>query len=114
MPGYPEFARSVATVEGSVYSKLAHRLATHQGEIYPLHVGDTFREPPVGSRMQDLTVEEHPGMHRYSRPHGSPALLEAIALRLTERTGLATSPEVAVHRDAWLSACEKHDATDMP
>ena len=46
--------------------------------MYPLHVGDTWMEPPEGCRMEDLRVAEHPGMHRYAPVQGQPALLDAI------------------------------------
>lgn len=93
MPRHPNVARSVAAVGGSVYSGLAHRLAAYAGEIYPLHVGDTWMEPADGCRMEDLTVAENPGMHRYARPHGMPALLEALAERLRPRFGLPVETE---------------------
>lgn len=93
MPRHPQVSPSVASIPGSVYSALAHRLATYEGEVYPLHIGDTWMEPAVGCRMQDLTVEEYPGMHRYSSPQGLPGLLEAIAERMTARTGLQTEPD---------------------
>ena len=77
----------------SVYSALAGRLKTFRGETYKLHVGDTWMEPAVSCRMQDLTVEEHPGMHRYASIKGRPELVEAICTRFTARTGLATTPD---------------------
>lgn len=91
MPRHPDFAPSVARIGGSVYSSLAHRLATFEGETYPLHVGDTWMEPPAGCRMEDLTVAEHPGMHRYTTPHGLPELVAAIAERVTARSGEPTT-----------------------
>lgn len=93
MPRYPRVAPSVAAIEGSIYTALAHKLATLEGEIYPLHVGDTWMEPAEGLRMEDLRVEEHPGMHRYSPPQGLPELLDAIAERTRERTGVPTERE---------------------
>ena len=93
MPRHPQVSPSVASIPGSVYSALAHRLAAYEGEVYPLHIGDTWMEPAVGCRMQDLTVEEYPGMHRYSSPQGLRGLLEAIAGRMTDRTGLETEPD---------------------
>jgi len=87
------FSPSVQDIAGAVYSALAHRLATHRGEIYPLHVGDTWMEPPEGCRMEDLRVAEYPGMHRYAAPQGMPALLDAIAERVRRRTGVATGRE---------------------
>lgn len=91
MPRHPRFAPSVAGIEGSPYSALAGRLAGFAGETYPFHVGDTWMEPPEGARMEDLRVADHPGMHRYTAPHGLPALVAAVAERVTRRSGLPTS-----------------------
>src|SRR3954465_3128023 len=90
MPRPPGFSPSVLDIAGAVYSSLAHRLATYRGEVYPLHVGDTWMEPAEGCRMEDLRVAEYPGMHRYASPQGMPALLDAIVERVRERTGVAT------------------------
>jgi N-succinyldiaminopimelate aminotransferase len=90
MPRHPRFSPSVDDISGAVYSALAHRLATHPGEVYPLHVGDTWMEPPEGCRMEDLKVADHPGMHRYAAPQGMPALLDALVERVQARTGVPT------------------------
>jgi len=90
MPRFPNVSPSVASIQGSVYTALAHRLATYEGEIYPFHIGDTWMEPAEGLRMEDLRVQDHPGMHRYSKPQGLPELLDAIAERTCERTGEPT------------------------
>jgi N-succinyldiaminopimelate aminotransferase len=78
---------------GSVYSALAHRLARTSGPVYPLHVGDTWMAPPAGCRMEDLTEDEYPGLHRYAEPQGRRDLLAALAQRTTERSGLATTTD---------------------
>jgi aspartate/methionine/tyrosine aminotransferase len=93
MPRHPGFSPSVDDIAGSVYSALAHRLETYRGEVYPLHVGDTWMEPPEGCRMEDLHVAEYPGMHRYAPPQGLPALLDAIAERVEARSGAPTRRE---------------------
>ena len=90
MPRFPSYSSTVSEIKGSIFSSLAHRLASYSGEVYPLHVGDTWMEPAVGCRMEDLSVRDHPGMHRYARPQGLPELLEAIAARLTRRTRVPT------------------------
>ncbi|ANM31574.1 hypothetical protein ABI59_21425 [Acidobacteria bacterium Mor1] len=90
MPKYPKTDPAVAGIKGSTFSALAHRLARHQGEVYPLHIGDTWLEPAEGCRMQDLTVEEFPGMHRYTAPQGYGPFLEAVAARASARTGVPT------------------------
>ncbi|HSG38488.1 MAG TPA: pyridoxal phosphate-dependent aminotransferase, partial [Thermoanaerobaculia bacterium] len=93
MPRHPLFSPSAQDIAGSVYSGLAHRLASYQGEVYPFHVGDTWMEPPEGCRMEDLRVAEYPGMHRYAAPQGMPALLDAIVERVRQRTGVPTARE---------------------
>jgi N-succinyldiaminopimelate aminotransferase len=92
MPRFPQIAPNIAGMTGSVYSALAHRLSTFEGEVYPFHIGDTWMEPAVGTRMQDLTVAEYPGMHRYAPVQGRRDLLEAIADRVLRRSGAAVAP----------------------
>ncbi len=88
MPRSPHVAEHLRCIPASAYSSLAGKLERHVGESYPLHVGDTWMEPAVGTRMEDLTVVEHPGMHRYASVHGLPALLDAIVERERAKTGL--------------------------
>ena len=89
MPSFPHAAGHLGGIPPSVYSGLAHRLERFAGETYPLHVGDTWMEPPEGCRMEDLRVADYPGMHRYAPVHGLPALLDAILERERLKTGLA-------------------------
>lgn len=86
-------SKSVAAIPGAVYSSFARRLQSHSGEVYPLHVGDTWMEPAEGCRMQDLSVSDHPGMHRYGPPQGIPDLLTAIAGRAQMQTGIETTSD---------------------
>ncbi len=90
MPRYPHIAPTIAAMEAAVYSRLVDRVARQEGEVYPFHVGDTWMEPAEGTRMEDLTVAEYPGMHRYAPVQGLPALLDAVVERTRERTGAAT------------------------
>jgi len=90
MARFPAVSDIVSGMSGSVYSGLAHRLATFEGETYPLHVGDTWMEPAPGCRMEDISVDDHPGMHRYASPQGLPELLDAIASHMTEIGGAPT------------------------
>lgn len=90
MPRYPDLSSALSGMRGSVFSKLAHRLERHEGEVYPFHVGDTWLEPPRGCRMQDLRELDHPGMHRYAPPRGLPRFIDAIVERTRARTEVAT------------------------
>lgn len=87
MPRYPALAPSVLAMNDTLFSSLAHRLATYRGELYPLHVGDTWLTPPLGCRMEDLREAEFPGLHRYTAPHGWPRLLDAVVERERARSG---------------------------
>ena len=76
-------------MKGSVYSGLKKKPASGKPPV-PLHIGDTWMEPARGCRMQDLTVEDHPGMHRYSPVPGYPQLRDRIAEVHGQRTGVET------------------------
>ena len=82
MPKHPKLSPSVVGMGSAVFSKLAHKISSLEGEVFPLHVGDTFMEPCIGSRMEDLSVAEHPGMHRYVSPQGMPSLIEQICTKV--------------------------------
>ena len=87
MPRHPSFSPAIRAMPGSVYSALAHRLASHDGETYPFHVGDTWLLPAEGCRMEDLSVDDHPRLHNYAPVQGLPGLLDAIVDRTRARTG---------------------------
>jgi N-succinyldiaminopimelate aminotransferase len=89
MPRFPDTSPTIGAMQGSVYNALAHRLATHDGEVYPFHIGDTWMEPAPGCRMEDLSEAEHPGLHRYASVRGCRDLLDACVDHLRDRTGLA-------------------------
>ncbi len=93
MPRPPAFASSVCAMPGAVYSPFADRLREHEGAIFPLHVGDTWLEPLVGARMQDLRADEHPGLHAYCDTRGKPELVDAIVEKLRAKNGLACERE---------------------
>jgi len=93
MPRAPHAAPHLRSIPASAYSTLTERLDRWQGESYPLHVGDTWMEPPAGTRMEDLRVAEHPGMHRYASVHGLPELLDSIVERERRITGLPLERE---------------------
>jgi N-succinyldiaminopimelate aminotransferase len=93
MPRPPQLSPAAASIKGSVYSSVLHRLAAWGGEVYPLHVGDTFLEPAEGCRMEDFPLADHPGANRYAPPQGLPALVDAVVDRLRARTGVPLGRE---------------------
>ncbi len=89
MPRPPHVAPAVAAMPGAVYSPLGDRIAQRTGPVYPLHVGDTWREPFEGGRMQDLAQAAHPGINRYTATRGIAPLVDAIVEKLRARNGIA-------------------------
>jgi N-succinyldiaminopimelate aminotransferase len=91
MPRFPAISPIIAAIQGSVFSGRARKLRESSGEIYPFHIGDTWMEPPVGTRMEDLDASDEPGMHRYSPVQGRPELLQALAERISKRQKVRTT-----------------------
>lgn len=89
MPRPPRIAPAVDAIPGAIFSPLAHRIAQATGRVFPLHVGDTWMEPMGGARMQDLSVDVHPGMHRYTDTQGLAPLVDAILEKVRARNGIA-------------------------
>ena len=96
MPRPPKPAPAVAAMPESVFSPVESGARDVAGRVYPLHVGDTWMEPFEGARMQDLAVEQHPGMHRYCATQGIPELLDAVIEKVRARNRLACEPENAL------------------
>lgn len=88
MPRPPHPAPQVLDMPGAVFSRLSQRLREHTGPLYPLHIGDSWMEPPEGAHMSDLRAEELPGLHRYGDPQGMPALVDALMEKVRDQNGL--------------------------
>jgi N-succinyldiaminopimelate aminotransferase len=83
------FVPSVQAIPGAVYSPFAQRLPRSGAPPVPLHVGDTWLPPCLGTRMQDLTSDEYPDLHRYGPTAGVPALQDALVEKLRTHNGIA-------------------------
>ncbi len=87
MPRFPNVAATSTTLSARVFSDLAARAQEKKaaGEVVlPLHVGDTYEEPPEGCRAENQVISNHPGLHQYAPPRGMPSLIDAVAERLAE------------------------------
>ena len=108
MPRYPEVNRCIALLGARVYSTLAQRAEDSGQPLYPLHIGDTYTEPALGCRMQDLSVDELPGLHRYAPVAGLPELRQAIALDYNHQMSSEIGAQqvlVTAGATGGLSAC---------
>jgi N-succinyldiaminopimelate aminotransferase len=88
MPTPPRLSPRAGAIKGSIYSALGARAAAH-GQVFPLHVGDTWLDAPDGCRMEEIASKDHPGLNLYTPVQGLPALLDAIVDRQRARVGMA-------------------------
>ncbi len=84
----PAIAPETRAMPGAVYSPFADRLAGHPGPLFPLHVGDTWRDPFVGARSEDIHASDHPRLHAYGNTRGLPELIDRIVEKLRVHNGL--------------------------
>lgn len=80
MPRAPAVSETCRTLSHDVYSSLLARARSRPGPMYPLHVGDTYREPWPELRPESLPPT--PRLYNYAPVRGEPTLLEAIRERL--------------------------------
>jgi N-succinyldiaminopimelate aminotransferase len=59
--------------------------------VFPLHVGDTYREPLAAARAEAQLTESRPRLHNYAPVQGEPELLDAIVEKLERRHGAKVS-----------------------
>ena len=93
MSNRPSLASETRAMPGAVYSPFADRMSEHRGPIYPLHVGDTWRDPFVSARSEDIRSADHPRLHAYGNTRGLPELVERVCEKLKRRNDLAHTPE---------------------
>jgi len=93
MSDRPPLAAETRAMPGAVYSPFADRMSEHDGPIYPLHVGDTWRDPFIGARSEDIFSADHPRLHAYGNTRGLPELVERVCEKLESHNDLAHAPE---------------------
>jgi N-succinyldiaminopimelate aminotransferase len=87
VPRFPHTAEHARSVSHRVYSSLEQRARAKNEEIYPLHIGDTYRDPVPAARAEHQLSGDHPGLHRYAPVKGEPSLLDAFLDYVEQRHG---------------------------
>jgi N-succinyldiaminopimelate aminotransferase len=82
MPRPPDLTPTAKNLSNRIFSELAQKASRMSRRIYPLHVGDTWRDPIPEALAEAQRIAEYPHMHRYGPIPGEPPLLEAIQSRL--------------------------------
>lgn len=85
MPRHPNLSSRSVGLSDRVFSALVEKARARGGEIFPLHVGDTWRDPVESARAEAQRTIDHPRLHNYAPVQGEPMLLDAIAERLAAR-----------------------------
>lgn len=93
MPRFPNISPHADGVSPRVYSSLASRAQERAGVVFPLHVGDTYREPIVTARAESQLSRDVAGLHKYAPVQGEPALIDAFLGFVRERH------DVTLHRE---------------
>ncbi len=70
-----------------MYSSLEQRARANNEQIYPLHVGDTYRDPVTAAQAERQLSAEHPGLHKYAPVQGEPSLIDAFIAYVEGRYG---------------------------
>jgi N-succinyldiaminopimelate aminotransferase len=94
VPRFPHIAEHAHSVSARVYSKLEQRALEKSGEVFPLHIGDTYRDPVLAARAERQLTREHPGLHRYAPVRGEPALVDAFVESVERRHDVGLDPNV--------------------
>ena len=94
MPRFPNISKNAHTVSARVYSNLAQRAHAQNAEVFPLHVGDTYREPVAAAQAERQRTEEHPGLHAYAPVQGEPSAIDAFIGYVQARHGESLDREL--------------------
>lgn len=100
-PGRPRLSSSTGKLPSSIFSSLQDRIAAYRGELFPLHIGDTYLAPPIDPATLDLGDA---ALYRYGKIAGSEELVSAIVEHVAPRPGFAC----VSGRNVQLSAGATH------
>lgn len=87
MPRFPNISEHAHSVSARVYSQLAQRARAKNAEVYPLHVGDTYRDPVPAAQAEHQLSAEHRGLHQYAPVQGEPSAIAAFLDYVRARHG---------------------------
>lgn len=79
MPAYPHTQSYLNDMRGRPFSKFSSQIEKMGVPKYPLHIGDTYLEPFLGSRIEDVSLSDHPSSHKYISPKGHPVLIRNLS-----------------------------------
>src|SRR3954469_13465457 len=94
MPRFPDLSSPAGAMPSSIFARLVDRLASYQGEVFPLHLGGTHLMPPAASGLSRQSWDAGSlSLSRYGVPAGDPAFVEALIAKLRDKNRLAAEPK---------------------
>jgi aspartate/methionine/tyrosine aminotransferase len=98
----PSLSGSGTVIRPGVFAELQRHIDAHAsagGDLVPLHIGDTFLDPPEAARFGSILSRDgaDAALHRYGPVAGLPALRDAIADELRGRGRAFASVEGCRH-----------------
>lgn len=93
MPRAPGISPHAAGLTDQLYSPLTSRALASGRPVRALHVGDTYREPFEGARVDRLDPARTPGIHAYAPVQGEPELRRAFSEHLARTRDLRIGPD---------------------
>jgi aspartate/methionine/tyrosine aminotransferase len=86
----PSLSGSGTVIRPGVFAELQRHIDAHAaagGDLVPLHIGDTFLDPPEAARLGSILTRDRAdgALYRYGPVAGLPALRDAIADELRGR-----------------------------
>ena len=92
----PELSSRLGRVGRSVYSQLLDRLSAYEGEVYPLHVGDTYLPPAISIAEAKELQSTQTQAHRYTPVKGTDHLISTAVEWLSTRQGVPVSKDEVI------------------
>lgn len=90
----PRLSATAAALPAPLLARLFECAAGYDGDVIPLHIGDTHLGPPPASRFDRLGLDDAPScwLYKYGPAAGWTPLVERIAAKLAARNRLAIEP----------------------
>lgn len=89
----PRISRAASGLRASVFASLADRFRNPPPGFLPMHIGDTWKEPPEAARLDRLDWAAAPPLYKYSHPFGVRSFMEAVAEKVATRNRIPATPD---------------------
>jgi aspartate/methionine/tyrosine aminotransferase len=86
---FPSLSTAGNAVPASIFARLREHLATFEGDVIPLQIGDTHLAPPAA--LTDVAWTDPADLYAYGAPGGWGPLVEALVAKARVKNGIAVT-----------------------